>query len=40
MEEGVSQDWSPVWPWEEQKVANEWADHFERELEAHWTAQA
>lgn len=40
VEEGVSQDWSPVWPWEEQKVANEWADHFERELEAHWTAQA
>jgi hypothetical protein len=38
VEEGVSQDWSPMW--QEQKVANEWADHFERELEAHWTAQA
>ena len=29
-----------VWPWEEQRVADQWAAHFEKELEAHWTAQA
>jgi hypothetical protein len=32
---------SPViWPWEEQRVADEWAAHFEKGLEEHWTAQA
>jgi hypothetical protein len=40
VDEGVGQDWSPVWPWEEQRVADQWSEHFERELEAHWTAQA
>jgi hypothetical protein len=29
-----------VWPWEEQRAADQWAAHFEKELEAHWTAQA
>jgi hypothetical protein len=29
-----------VWPWEEQCVVDEWADHFEKGLEEHWTAQA
>jgi hypothetical protein len=29
-----------VWPWEEQRVADQWAAHFEKELEAHWTEQA
>jgi hypothetical protein len=32
---------NPVtWPWEEQRVADQWAAHFEKELEEHWTAQA
>jgi len=29
-----------VWPWEEQRIADQWAAHFEKELEEHWTAQA
>jgi hypothetical protein len=29
-----------VWPWEEQRVADQWTAHFEKKLEAHWTAQA
>jgi hypothetical protein len=29
-----------VWPWEEQRVADQWATCFEKELEAHWTEQA
>ncbi len=29
-----------VWPWEEHRVANQWAAHFENELEAHRTKQA
>jgi hypothetical protein len=29
-----------VWPWEEQRVADQWGAHFEKELEAHWTKQA
>jgi hypothetical protein len=29
-----------VWPWEEQRIADQWGAHFEKELEAHWTAQA
>jgi hypothetical protein len=29
-----------VWPWEEQRIADQWAAHIEKELVAHWTAQA
>ena len=29
-----------VRPWEEQRVADQWATCFEKELEAHWTEQA
>jgi hypothetical protein len=29
-----------VLPWQAQRVAHEWAGHFEQELEEHWTAQA
>lgn len=29
-----------VWPWEEQRIGDQWAAHFEKELEEHWTAQA
>ncbi len=29
-----------VWSWEEQRVADQWAACFERELEEHWAAQA
>jgi hypothetical protein len=36
----VSEGRDVIWPWEEQRVADEWAAHFEKELEAHWTAQA
>jgi hypothetical protein len=31
---------SVVWPWEEQRIADQWATYFEKELEAHWTEQA
>jgi hypothetical protein len=31
---------SVVWPWEEQRIADQWATHFEKELEEHWTQQA
>jgi hypothetical protein len=31
---------SVVWPWEEQRLADQWAAHFEKKLEEHWTAQA
>jgi hypothetical protein len=34
------EDNAVIWPWEEQRVADEWADHFEKELEEHWMAQA
>jgi hypothetical protein len=34
----VSQERDVIWPWEAQRVADEWAGHFEQELEAHWTA--
>ncbi len=36
----VSEGRDVIWPWEEQRVANEWATHFEKELEEHWTTQA
>jgi hypothetical protein len=36
----VSEGRDVIWPWEEQRVADEWAAHFEQELEEHWTAQA
>jgi hypothetical protein len=29
-----------IGPWEELRVADEWAGHFEQDLEAHWTARA
>jgi hypothetical protein len=29
-----------IWPWEEQRVADQWAAHFEKELEEHWISQA
>jgi hypothetical protein len=36
----VSEGRDVIWPWEAQRVADEWAAHFKKELEAHWTAQA
>jgi hypothetical protein len=36
----VIEDKAVIWPWEEQRVADQWAAHFEKELEEHWTAQA
>jgi hypothetical protein len=29
-----------IWPWQEQRIADQWAAHFGKELEEHWTAQA
>jgi hypothetical protein len=36
----VIEGWKVVWPWQAQRVADEWAGHFKQELEEHWTAQA
>lgn len=38
--DAVIDERSVVWPWEEQRVADQWAACFEKELEEHWTAQA
>lgn len=33
----VSEGQDVVWPWEEQRVADEWAGYFEQELEEHFS---
>jgi hypothetical protein len=29
-----------IWPWQEQRIADQWATCFEKELETHWAEQA